>query len=387
MAAFVASNDFTEEQVMLREMARDFARREIAPVAEHFDRANEFPWDVVRKAQQIGLTALNVPETYGGGGANVLEECIVGEELAWACSGISTAVTVNNLAALPIILAASDEQKKYWLGERLVDAQGLASYCVTEPGAGSNVVGISTRAVKRGDSYVLNGTKTFISNASHANFFVVFAVTDPDAGHRGLSIFAVDRNSPGVSVSGHFDKMGQRASDTAEVTFEDVEVPAAHRLGEEGQGFYTAMQVFDKSRPTVSAGAVGVHQRALDESTKYAAERQTFGVPIWQHQAVGHMIADMAINLEASRSLLYRAARAVDAGDKDKTRLAAMTKALCADNAMKACVDAVQVFGGYGYMREYPVEKLMRDVKVFQIYEGTSQIQRNIITRELFRNG
>jgi acyl-CoA dehydrogenase len=386
MVAVMPTNEFTEEQNMLREMARDFARREIAPKAEHYDRTSEFPWDIIRKGQEIGLTTLNIPEEYGGSGANVLEESIVGEELAWGCSGISTSMTVNNLAALPIILAGNEQQKKYWLGERLVKGNQLAAYCVTEPAAGSNVVGMESRAVKQGDKYILNGTKTFITNANHANFYTVFAVTDPDAGHRGITAFIVDRESAGkISVSQHFDKLGQRASDTAEINFEDIEIPAENVIGEEGHGFYVAMAVFDKSRVPVAAGAVGVHQRALDESVKYAQERETFGVPIYQHQAVGHIIADMAITLEASRSLMYRAARAVDNGDKDKTKLASMAKAFCADNAMKATVDAVQVFGGYGFMKEFPVEKLMRDVKVFQIYEGTSQIQRNVIVRELFR--
>jgi len=245
-------------------------------------------------------------------------------------------------------------------------------------------VRIRTRAEKKGDVYVINGSKTFISNANVANFFTTFAVTDPEAGHKGLSAFAIEKDRPGVSVSKHFDKLGQRCADTAEIVFEDVEVPAANLLGSPGQGFYTAMKVFDKSRPPVAAGAVGVAQRALDESVRYAQERATFGKPIYQHQAVGHMIADMAMNVEAARMLVWRAASFVDQGVAN-TKYAAFAKAFAADMAMKTTVDAVQVFGGYGYMREYPVEKLMRDVKVFQIYEGTSQIQRNIIVRELFR--
>jgi len=286
---------------------------------------------------------------------------------------------------LPISIGGSDEQKKYWLGERMVDGNQMAAYCVTEPGAGSNVVGMRTRAEKKGDKYVLNGTKTFISNATVANFYTVFAVTDPDSGHRGISCFIVERDSPGLSVSSHFDKMGQRASDTAEISFENVEVPAENMLGNEGEGFYLSMKVFDKSRVPVGAGAVGVAQRALDESVRYAQERETFGVPIWQHQAIGQIIAQIATNVEAGRSLVHRAAHAVDNGDPDLTKLASMAKAFAADIAMQATVDAVQVFGGYGFMKEYPVEKLMRDVKVYQIYEGTSQIQRNIIMRELVK--
>ena len=377
------SFELTEEQKMLQQTARDFARKEIAPVAEHYDQTAEFPWDVMKKAQELGLTILNIPEEYGGFGANVFEECIVGEELAWGCSGMSTALTINNLASLPISIGGTDEQKKEWLG-RLVDGQ-LSAYGVTEPGAGSNVMGMRTRAEKRGDVYVLNGSKTFISNANVADFFTVFAVTDPEAGHKGMSCFVVESKSPGVTVSKHFDKLGQRCADTAEITFEDVEVPAANLLGgAPGKGFYLAMKVFDKSRAPVGAGAVGVAQRALDECVKYAKERETFGVPIYQHQSVGHMIADIAMNVEASRLLVWRAANIIDQGIPN-TKYAAFAKAFAADSAMKATVDAVQVFGGYGFMKEYPVEKLMRDVKVFQIYEGTSQIQRNIIVRELFR--
>ncbi|PJF41351.1 MAG: acyl-CoA dehydrogenase [Chloroflexi bacterium] len=374
----------TEEQEMLQKMARDFAAEEIIPVAEHYDRTAEFPEEIVRKGQQIGLVGLNIPEAYGGAGASVFEDCLVGEELAYGCSGISTAMNINNLAALPIIIGGSEEQKAYWLGERMVDGGDLAAYCVTEPGAGSNVVGIQTRAERKNGHYVLNGSKTFISNANHANFYTVFAVTDPNAGHRGISCFIVERESEGLSVSKHFDKMGQRAADTAEITFENVEVPAENMVGQEGYGFVLAMKVFDHSRPGVAAGAVGVARRAMDESIKYAKERETFGAPIWQHQAIGHKIADMAMNIDAARLLAWQAAWMVDNGATNP-RTAAYAKAFAADMAMKTTIDAVQVFGGYGYMREYPVEKLVRDVKVFQIYEGTSEIQRNIIVRELFR--
>ncbi|PJF44042.1 MAG: acyl-CoA dehydrogenase [Phototrophicales bacterium] len=377
------SFELTSEQKMLQESVRDFVAKEIIPQAEHYDRTAEFPWPIIEKGKQLGLTVLNIPEEYGGMGANTLEECIVGEELAYGCSGISTALTVNSLAALPIIVGGTEEQKKEWLG-RLVDGQ-MAAYCVTEPGAGSNVVGMRTRAERRGDVYIVNGSKTFISNANVADFFTVFVVTDPASGHKGLSCFVIDAKSPGVSVSKHFDKLGQRAADTAEITFEDVEVPASNLISlQEGSGFLIAMKVFDKSRPPVASGAVGVARRAFEECLRYAQERETFGVPIYQHQAVGHMIADMAMNIEAARLLVWRAAAMVDAGGRN-AKYASMAKAFAADAAMKITTDAVQVFGGYGYMREYPVEKLMRDVKVFQIYEGTSQIQRNIIVRELFR--
>jgi acyl-CoA dehydrogenase len=243
---------------------------------------------------------------------------------------------------------------------------------------------MQTRAERVGGHYVVNGSKTFISNVNHANFYTVFAVTDPGKKHKGISCFLIERDTPGITVSKHFDKLGQRAADTAEITFENVEVPAENRIGEEGMGFMLAMQVFDHSRPPVAAGAIGVARRALEESIKYAKERETFGQAIWQHQAVGHKIADMAMNIEAARLLAWQAAWMVDNGIANP-KMPAFAKAFAADMAMKVTVDAIQVFGGYGFMKEYPVEKLMRDVKVFQIYEGTSEIQRNIIVRELFR--
>jgi acyl-CoA dehydrogenase len=378
------SFELNDEQKMLQKMARDFAADEIIPKAEHHDRTAEFPTDIVRKGQQIGLVGLNIPEAYGGAGASVLDECIVAEELAYGCSGISTAMNINNLASLPISLAGSDQQKQYWLGERFVGKGEFAAYCLTEPAAGSNVVGMQTRAERKNGHYVVNGSKTFISNANHANFYTVFAVTNPSAGHRGISCFVIERESPGLSVSRHFDKLGQRAADTAQITFENVEVPAENLLGPEGTGFMLAMKVFDYSRPPTAAGAVGVARRAMEESIRYAKERETFGVPLHRHQAIAHKIADMAMNIEAARLLVWNAAWMVDNGAANP-KSAAFAKAFAADMAMKVTVDAVQVFGGYGYMKEYPVEKLMRDVKVFQIYEGTSEIQRNIIARELFR--
>jgi len=372
----------TEEQRMLQQLAWDFARTEIAPVAEHYDRTAEFPSPVIQKARAAGLINMNIPAEYGGGGASLIEECLVGEALAWGCSGISTSMMINNLAAIPVIVAGSEAQKKEWLG-RMMQGQ-LAAYAVTEPAAGSDVAGIQTTAVQRGDEYVLKGSKTFISNASHSDFFIVFAYTDKAKKYKGLSAFIVERSRPGFSVSKKFDKLGQRASDTAEITLDGVAVPASQRLGREGDGFLIAMQVFDRSRPAVAAAAVGVAQRALDESLKYARERQAFGTPLVEHQAIGYMLADMAMNIEAARLLAWRAAWLVDQGQPN-TKFAAFAKAFAADAAMKITTDAVQVFGGYGFMKEYPVEKLMRDCKVFQIYEGTSQIQRNIIARELAR--
>ncbi len=372
----------TQEQQMIQDLAREFARNEIAPVAEHYDKSHEYPWPVVRKAQEIGLTAMGVPEEYGGLGLSLFEEVLVSEELSWGCSGISTAIAVNGLAYAPILVAGSEEQKTAY-GGRMADGE-LAGYCATEPEAGSDVAGIKTAAKKVGDDYILNGRKMFITGGTVANYYTVFAYTDPSQRYNGMSCFIVDRDWEGVSVGKPFDKMGQHASDTAEVVFEDVKVPASNLLGQEGIGFMIAMKVFDRSRPGTAAGAVGVAQRALDECVKYAKERTTWGKPLWQHQVIGHMIADMAIETEAARLLVWKSAWAVDAGERNTTA-AAYAKAFAADTAMKVTTDAVQVFGGYGYMSEYPVEKLMRDAKIYQIYEGTSQIQRNILVRELFR--
>lgn len=372
----------SEEQQMIQQLAHDFAVKEIVPVAEHYDKTHEYPWPVIKKAQSMGFTTMNVPEKYGGMGLSLLEEILVTEQLAWGCSGMSTAIGAALLAWLPILIAGSESQKETY-GQRLADGQ-MAAYCLTEPEAGSDVAGIKTTARLEGDHYVLNGSKTFITGATVADFYTVFAYTDPGKRYKGISAFIVERAWPGVSVGKPFDKMGQHASDTAEVIFDNVRVPVSHRLGNEGEGFITAMKVFDKSRPGVAAGAVGVAQRALDEAIKYAKTRVTMGQPIWQHQAIGHMVADMAMQVEAARMLVWKAAWSVDAGESNTTA-AAFAKAYAADTAMKVTTNAVQVFGGYGYMSEYPVEKLMRDAKIFQIYEGTSQIQRNIIVRELFR--
>ena len=375
----------TEEQEMLVRMARDFTADCITPVAAEYDEQAKFPQEIFHKARQLGIVNMAIPEDYGGVGASTFEEALVAEELGYGCTGISTSISLNSLGMLPILLAGSEKQKAYWLGERLAEKGQFVSYAVTEANAGSNVAGIQTRADKKNASYVINGSKTFITNASYAHFFTLFAKTDPQAGHRGMTCFIIDRSAPGVSVSKKFDKLGQRASDTAEIVLENVEVPAENIVGEVGQGFYIAMKVFDYSRPGVAAAAVGLQRRALEECVKYAAQREAFGQPIYQHQAIGHKIADMAINYEASRLLTWQAAWQVDQGIFNP-RVPAYAKAFAADMAAKTAVDAVQVFGGYGFMKEYPVEKLLRDVKIFQIYEGTSEIQRNIIVRELFHS-
>ncbi|MEZ4770852.1 MAG: acyl-CoA dehydrogenase family protein [Caldilineales bacterium] len=375
---------FNDEQRMVRDLAHQFAEKEIMPVAEHYDTSGEYPWPIIRKGLQLGLMNVNIPEEYGGPGLDVLGECIVNEELAWGCSGIQTAMMLNSLASWPIILAGNDTQKQKYLGEWLMDNGKMAAYGLTEPNAGSDVAGIKTTAIRKNGAYILNGSKTWITNAPVADCFVIFAKTDPGARHRGMSAFVVEKDWPGVSTGKPIHKLGQHAAWTGEVFLQDVEVPAENRLGEEGQGFMIAMKVFDRSRPTVSAAAVGVAQRALDEAVRYANERHAFGKPISANQGISFMAAEMAMNVEAARLLVYKSAWLVDRGESN-VKEAAFAKAFAADTAMKATTDAVQIFGGYGYSAEYPVEKLMRDAKIYQIYEGTSQIQRVIIARELFR--
>ena len=371
----------TEEQEMLRQLARDFAKSEVMPVAKHHDETGEFPVAVVKKAWEAGLLNTKVPDAYGGLGLGVFESCLIAEELGYGCTGITTAIEANNLAEAPLIVAGSDAVKRRFLAP-MIDAFGMAAYAVTEPGAGSDVAAVKTTAVKKGAGYVINGTKQWITNAAKADWYFVLAKTDPAAGHRGMTGFVVPRDTPGVSVGRKEMNMGQRASDTRQVVFEDVEIPADYMVGPEGQGFKVAMAAFDVTRPMVAGTAVGLIKRALHESVAYAKERKTFGQPIANHQAIAFMIADMATALEAARLLVWQAAQAFDRGQRN-TLLAAHAKRFAADEAMRVAVDAVQVFGGYGFNTEYPVEKLMRDAKIFQIYEGTSQVQRLIISRHL----
>ncbi len=372
----------TEEQQALQELARKFAREEMAPKAAHHDETGEFPREIATKAWELGLMNTHVPPEYGGMGLGTLDGCIITEELAWGCTGIATAMEANALAAAPVIVAGTDEQKKEFLG-RLTAEPLFAAYAVTEPGAGSDVAGIRTKARKVGDEYVIDGTKAWITNGGVANWYFVLAYTDQEKKHKGMSGFLVPADTPGITVGKKEWNLGQRASDTRGLTFEEVKVPAKYLLGKEGDGFRIAMSAFDHTRPPVASGAVGLAQRAMDEAVKYAKERKTFGMPIAAYQAVSFMIADMAMQIEAGRHLVRLAAWAIDNG-KRNTKFAAMAKAFCADMAMKVATDAVQVHGGYGYSHEYPVEKLMRDAKIYQIYEGTSQIQRLIICKEIF---
>jgi acyl-CoA dehydrogenase len=375
--------ELTGDQEMLRDLARDFTRKEITPKADLYDRNGEWPWEIFHKARQAGLVNLNIPEAYGGLGASVLEECIVAEEMAYGCSGIETALLLNQLGATPLILAGTEEQQARFLPRLAEDGQ-IISYCMTEPDAGSDVAGIKSTAIRKGDVYLLNGTKTWITDGPVASLFVVFAKTDPSGGHKGMSCFIVERDFPGVSTGKPLEKMGQHAAQTCQVFFENVAVPAENLVGKEGDGFLIAMQVFDRSRPPVAAAATGVARRALDEAVKYAGERSAFGRPIRDYQGVGFLLADMKIRVEAARHLVWKAAWLVDQGQRN-TLEAAMAKSFASDAAMQNATDAVQVFGGNGYSREYPVEKLMRDAKIYQIYEGTTQIQKMIILRELYR--
>ncbi|PKN56321.1 MAG: acyl-CoA dehydrogenase [Deltaproteobacteria bacterium HGW-Deltaproteobacteria-14] len=371
----------TEEQELLRQLSRDFAKNEIIPVAAHHDETGEFPVEVVKKAWENGLCNTKIPEAYGGLGLGVFESCLIAEELGYGCTGITTAIEANNLAQAPLIVAGSDAVKRKFLAPMMDEFQ-MAAYAVTEPGAGSDVAGLKTTAVKKGDKWVINGTKQWITNAAKANWYFVLAKTDPAAGHRGMTGFVVPRDTPGVSVGRKEKNMGQRASDTRQVVFEDVEIPADHIVGEEGHGFKVAMAAFDITRPMVASCAVGLAKRALNESVEYANQRKTFGQPISNHQAIAFMIADMATSVEAARMLVWNAAITFDQGRRNSL-MAAHAKRFAADEAMRVATDAVQVFGGYGFNNEYPVEKLMRDAKIFQIYEGTSQIQRLIISRHV----
>ena len=374
----------TEEQEALLQLARDFARNEMEPVAAEHDRTGEFAMDVYRKAFDLGLMNTHVPEECGGLGLGAFENCLIGEELAAGCSGIYTCMEVNTLAEAPLVVAGTDAQKKRFLAPMMEELR-FASYAITEPDAGSDVAAITTRARKDGDGYVLNGRKMWITGARYASWFFVLAYTDPEARYKGMTGFVVPADTPGIRVGKKEMNMGQRASDTRAVDFESVRIPADNRVGAEGEGWLIAMKAFDRTRPPVASGAVGVARRAMEHAIRYARERMAFGVPLARHQAIAFMIADMAKDIAAARLLVWQAAAKIDRGERN-TLEAAYAKCFAADTAMRVTTDAVQIFGGYGYNSEYPVEKLMRDAKVFQIYEGTSQIQRIIIARELFKD-
>lgn len=373
--------DLTDDQKSFQKLARDFTREHIIPVAGELDEKGEFPHEICKKAWELGLMNVEVDEKFGGLGLGIFDNCLINEELAYGCTGVATTIMGNTLASTPIMLAGNDAQQKEYLG-RLIDDCLFASYCTSEPDAGSDVAGIKCRYRKVGNDYVISGSKMWITNGGYANWFVVFATADPSLRHKGISAFIVPADTPGVVLGKKENKLGQRASDTRQIHFEDVVIPAANLLGAEGEGFKLAMRTFDRTRPDIGSLACGIMRRAIDECVAYANERKAFGVPIAQHQAVQFMIADMAIAYEAGHLLTFKAASLLDSG-AEATIISSYAKAFSADNAMKVATDAVQVFGGVGYTKEYPVEKLMRDAKLLQIYEGTSQIQRVVIARRV----
>jgi acyl-CoA dehydrogenase len=371
----------SDEHKALVETARRFSRERILPVAAECDRESKFPMDFFKAAWEIGLVNPGVPEEYGGAGMGELENAMITEQLAYGCTGIQTSITANQLALTPIKLGGNDAQKKKYLG-LLTSEPVMASYATSEPDAGSDVAGLKCRFTQHGDDYVLNGTKCWITNASYARFYVIFCTGDPALKHKGIAAFIVDRDTPGFRVGKKEDKLGQRASDTCVIHLDDVKVSKENLLAPAGHGFKLAMETFNQTRPDIAAGATGLMQRGLDEAVAYAKERKTFGVAIGQHQLVQQMLAEMAIKIEATRLLYMKAGWNLDNGVRDPMT-SSIAKAFGADSAMQSAVDAVQVFGGNGFTKEYPVEKLMRDAKVLQIYEGTSQIQRIVIAKQL----
>jgi len=373
---------FTDEQKDLQKMVREFAQKRVFPQAKELDRAGVFAGDLFNEIFQMGLHCMNQPEEYGGPGLDSVTCALLIEELAKGDVGFATTIAANGLAAYPVILAGTDEQKKRFF--EIVDHGKLAGFCLTEPNAGSDAASIATTARLDGDEYILDGSKCFITNGGVADVYTVFATVDRSKGLKGLCAFLVERDRTGVSVGKKEDKLGIRTTSTCDVIFQNVRIPITNLLGEEGQGFKIAMETLDCSRPVVGALGVGLGQAAVDMSIKYAKERVQFGKPIAAFQAIQFMLADMAIQVEASRWLVYRAAHLKDAG-QPFTKEAAMAKTIASDTAMKVSVDAVQIFGGYGFSREYPIEKLMRDAKILQIFEGTNQIQRMVIANQLFK--
>jgi acyl-CoA dehydrogenase len=375
----------TDEQQALIQTAREFARAEIAPVAGHLDEEGKFPQELMAKAFALGLLNLEIPDAYGGLGLQCLTHALILEEISWACAGVNTTMAGNMLGAMPLLIAGTEAQKQKWLSTLTAGRDGkpvYSCYACSEPDAGSDVAGMRTKVEKKGDEYVLNGQKRWITNGGVADWCTTFATFDPKLKHKGITCFVVDLKSPGVKVGKKENKMGQRASLTNDLIFEDVRVTKENLIGEEGGGFKVAMKTFDRSRPWIAAGAAGIIKRSLDECRAYALERKTFGVPIASHQAVQFMLAEMAIAYETTRLLYMKASWMVDQGKLD-TIVSSYAKAYGADAAMRVTTDAVQIFGGYGYTKEYPVEKLMRDAKLLQIYEGTSQIQRMVIAKNL----
>ncbi|HEV3111783.1 MAG TPA: acyl-CoA dehydrogenase family protein [Candidatus Binataceae bacterium] len=375
--------DLTEEQKELKGLARKFAEQEIIPRARAYDEQATFPRDICEKAFAAGLMNFAVPKELGGPGLGVLDVCLITEELNYGCSGIANAIAANDLGVLPLLIAGSEEQKRIYL-EQLMERLTFCAFAITEPGAGSDVAAMATTFRREGDSYVINGVKHFISNGSVANWYTMFATSDRRLRHKGISCFVLPADLPGIRKTRMHGKLGQRAADTGEIVFDNVRLPADALVGIEGQGFEYAMKTFERSRPQIGAIATGVAQRALHECVKYARQRTAFGQPIASFQALQFMMADMAVEIEAMRLLTCKAAWSVDQGNP-RNVISSYAKVFAGDACMRITTDAVQIFGGYGYMNEYPVEKLMRDAKLLQIYEGTQQIQRVVIARELLK--
>lgn len=374
----------TEEQRMIKDLARQIAEEHVLPVRAELDETGEFPWDIMKILAQADMFRVFIPSEYGGLGTGALELCLVVEELSRICLGVSTTYAANALGTYPILLFGTEEQKKKYLPD-IADGKRLVAFALTEPNAGSDAGGIQTTATKDGDYYILNGRKQWITNGGEAEIYTVIALTDKSKGARGASAFIVEKGTPGFSFGKKENKMGIRASATRELIFEDCKIPKENMLGREGMGFIVAMKTLDQSRVGVGAQGLGVAQGAFEEAAKFAKQRVQFGQPVISFQAVQHMLADMAIQIEAARALIYSVARYIDSGAKDITKASAMAKTFATDVAMKVTVDAVQVMGGSGYMKDYPVEKMMRDAKILQIYEGTNQIQRNVIGQAIIK--
>jgi len=375
----------TDEQAMIRDLARTIADNEIRPVAAEYDRSGDFPWPVVEKIAEAGLFGVFIDEAYGGlaGDSRTMNMVLVTEELSKACGGISLAFASTALGALPIIVSASDEVKERFL-PAIASGERLAAFALTEPQAGSDAAGIRTTAVRDGDHYVVNGLKQWITNGGDAEVYTVVVMTNPDKGARGASALVIEKDTPGFSFGKKEDKMGIRASSTRELVFENCRVPVENLIGREGTGFITAMKTFDASRPGVGAQALGIAQGALDLAVDWSTQRRQFGSPVSSFQGLRFLLADMATKVEASRALIYATARHIDANPRTRATIySAMSKCFASDVAMSVTTDAVQVFGGSGYMRDYPIEKYMRDAKITQIYEGTNQIQREEIGKIL----
>jgi len=375
----------TEEQLMIKEVARKVAEEKIKPLREEADEKEEFPWEIQEELAKADLCGIYIPEEYGGMGFGVFELCLAVEELCKVDGSIALVLAATALGTFPIIMFGNEEQKKKYLPD-IASGKKIVAFALTEPEAGSDAGNIKTRAVKEGDYYILNGTKCFITNGGIADIYVVIAMTDPSKGSRGASAFIVEKGMEGFSFGKKEKKMGIRSSETRELIFDNCKVPKENLLGKEGMGFMIAMKTFDVSRPGVAAQALGIAQGALDDAIKYSRERIQFGQPICSFQAIQHMLADMATQIEAARCLVYQVAKSIDANPNGRfTKESAMAKLFASDVAMKVTVDAVQILGGYGYMRDYPMEKRMRDAKITQIYEGTNQIQRNEIALALIR--